>query len=133
MNLCLPKCKQSQFQENGRRGAGSQESALFLPPFYEFGSVISLPWRPLFAIFNGKVYTPCQYDTVEYISVVEAIKRLNLELTVRTIPVESLQRMDELFVADVMSVLSFSTINKHRLLSVVTSRIADKMEPKSTI
>ena len=97
------------------------------------GSVISLPWRPLFTIFNGKVYTPCQYDTVEYISVVEAIKRLNLELTVRMIPIESLQRMDELFVADVMSVLSFSTINKHRLLSVVTSRIADKMEPKSNI
>ena len=28
------------------------------------GCVISLPWRPMFAIFNGNLYTPCQHDTV---------------------------------------------------------------------
>ena len=95
------------------------------------GNVVSLPWRPLFAIYNGRVYTPYEYNTVEYIGVVEAIGRLNLELHVRTIPVESLERMDEIFMADVMAVSSLSSIKNHRLLSAVTSRVVDKMEPKS--
>lgn len=87
------------------------------------GNVISLPWRPMFAIYNNRVYTPCEYDTVEYVNVAKAIKSLNLELIVRTIPVASLERMDELFFADVMTVYSLSTIKKHRLLSVLTTRI----------
>lgn len=94
------------------------------------GDVISLPWRPLFSIFNGKVYTPCEYPTVEYLGVVEAIKRIELELQVRNIPIASLERMDEIFVADAMSVLSLSSVKKHRLLSTVTTRIVGKMEPK---
>jgi hypothetical protein len=94
------------------------------------GDVISLPWRPLFSIFNSKVYTPCEYPTVEYLGVVEAIKRNELELQVRNIPIASLERMDEIFVADAMSVLSLSSVKKHRLLSTVTTRIVGKMEPK---
>ena len=94
------------------------------------GDVISLPWRPIFAIHSGRVYTPCAYNTVEYLNVVEAISRLNLELIIRNIPIDSLQRMDEVFLADVMAVSSLSTVKKHRLLSVVTTRIVSKMEPK---
>ena len=90
-------------------------------------NVISLPWRPMFAVYNNRVYTPCEYDTVEYTIVAKAINALNLELIVRTIPVASLERMDEIFFADVMTVYSLSTIKKHRLLSVVTARIANKM------
>ncbi|MBO7199628.1 MAG: hypothetical protein J6V26_06305 [Alistipes sp.] len=95
------------------------------------GDVISLPWRPIFAVYNGRVYTPYEYNTVEYRTVAEAISRLNLELNVRTIPVGSLERMDEVFMADVMAVSSLSAIKNHRLLSAVTLRIVDKMEPKS--
>lgn len=94
------------------------------------GDVISLPWRPIFAIYSGRIYTPCAYNTVEYSSVVEAINRLNLELIIRNIPIGSLQRMDEVFLADVMAVSSLSAVKKHRLLSVVTTRIVSKMEPK---
>lgn len=93
--------------------------------------VISLPWRPIFAIFNSKVYTPCEYPTVEYLGVVNAIKRLGLEFQVRNIPIASLERMDEVFVADAMSVISLSSIKKHRLLSTITTRVVGKMEPKN--
>ena len=95
------------------------------------GNVISLPWRPLFAIHNGRVYTPCEYSTVEYMAVAEAINKLSIELNVRTIPVDSLERMDEIFMADVMAVSSLSSIKNHRLLSAITSRVVDKMEPKN--
>lgn len=95
------------------------------------GDVISLPWRPIFAIFNSKVYTPCEYPTVEYLGVVNAIKRLGLEFQVRNIPIASLERMDEVFVADAMSVISLSSIKKHRLLSTITTRVVGKMEPKN--
>lgn len=94
------------------------------------GGVISLPWRPLFAIYGGKVYTPCEYDSVEYVGVKEAIAKLGIELVVRHIPVDSLERMDEVFLADVMAVSSLSSFKKHRLLSAVTLRVVSKMEPK---
>lgn len=94
------------------------------------GSVISLPWRPIFTIYNGKVYTPSEFSTVEYLSVRKAIELANLELIVRDIPQSSLERMDEVFLVDAMSVLSLASINKHRLLSVTTQRIVNRMEPK---
>lgn len=93
-------------------------------------NVINIPWRPIFAIHSGVVYTPCELDTVEYTSVVQAINRLGMKLFVRTIPFESLLRMDEVFVADIMNVTSLSAIKNSRLLSVYTSRIVDRMEPK---
>lgn len=94
------------------------------------GNVISAPWRPIFVIYNGKVYTSSEYDTVEYLSVRKAIERASLELIVRDIPKASLERMDEIFLADTMSVQSLASIDKHRLLSVTTQRIANRMEPK---
>lgn len=90
-------------------------------------NVISLPWRPMFAVYNNIVYTPCEYNSVEYMIVVKAINALNLELIVRTIPVASLERMEEVFFVDVMTVYSLSMVKQHRLLSVVTARIANKM------
>ena len=93
-------------------------------------NVINIPWRPIFAIHNGIVYTPCELDTVEYTSVVRAINKLGMQLSIRTIPFESLLRMEEVFVADIMSVTSLSAIKNSRLLSVYTSRIVDRMEPK---
>lgn len=93
-------------------------------------NVINIPWRPIFAIYNGVVYTPCKLNTVEYTSVVQAINKLEMQLSVRTIPFESLLRMDEVFVADIMNVTSLSSIKNSRLLSVYTSRIVDRMEPK---
>lgn len=93
-------------------------------------NVISLPWRPIFAIYNNQIYTPAELNTVAYTSVIKAIKRLELDLNIRVIPADSLQRMDEVFIADIMAVTSLSAIQKSRLLSVVTSRIVDRMEPK---
>lgn len=93
-------------------------------------NVISRPWRPLFAAHRNRIYTPEVFDTVEYVSVVEAIARCGLELQVRDISFDALQRMEEVFVADIMSVSSIVNIKKSRLLSVVTSRIVSKMEPK---
>jgi hypothetical protein len=94
------------------------------------GMVISRPWRPLFAVHGSVVYTPEAFDSVEYFSVVEAVAKCGLELQVRDIPFDVLQRMEEVFVVDIMSVSSVANIKKSRLLSVVTSRIVSKMEPK---
>lgn len=92
--------------------------------------VISLPWQPIFTIHNNKVYTPSKLNTVEYTNVAQALRRQELDLIVRDIPADSLQRMNEIFLADIMAVTSLSAIKNNRLLSVVTSRIVDKMEPK---
>lgn len=93
-------------------------------------NVISRPWLPIFAVFNSIVYTPKEYETVEYIVVRDAIMRAGLKLVVRPIPSVSLLRMDEVFVADVMGITSLSSIQESRLLSVVATHIANRMEPK---
>ena len=92
--------------------------------------VISRPWRPIFAVFHNVVYTPQEYDTVEYRLVREAVRKVGIELVVRPIPMESLLRMDEVFVADVMGLTSLSAIQESRLLSVVATLVASRMEPK---
>ena len=93
-------------------------------------AVISRPWMPIFAVFHNVVYTPAEYDTVEYCLVRDAVKSAGIELVVRPIPMESLLRMDEVFVADVMGLTSLSSIEESRLLSVVAMHLATKMEPK---
>jgi branched-subunit amino acid aminotransferase/4-amino-4-deoxychorismate lyase len=92
-------------------------------------NVVSLPWSPIFVVYNGRVYTPQQFDTVEFIIAKRAIESLNLELVVRDIPYSSLLRVDEIFFVDTISVSSLSSVEKHRLLSVVTTRITSRMEP----
>ena len=91
--------------------------------------VVSEPWRPIFVVYSGRVYTPQAFSTVEYKLVKDAVDNLGMELVVRDIPYESLQRVDEVFFADTMSVMPLVSIEKHRLLSVVTSRITSRMEP----
>ncbi len=93
------------------------------------GSLISLPWRPLFVYHKGYLFTPKEYPTVEYINAVAAIKRANMRLVVRDIPSRALDRVEEIFVVDVMGVSSLSTIKRHRLLSSIALRVADRMEP----
>ena len=92
--------------------------------------IISRPWRPIFAVFHNVIYTPAEYDTVEYRLVCDAVKSAGVELVVRPIPMESLLRMDEVFVADVMGLISLSSIEESRLLSVVATLVASRMEPK---
>ena len=94
------------------------------------GEVISRPWLPLFAVFHNVIYTPAEYNTVEYRIVRDAIHRAGIELVVRPIPQASLLRMDEVFVADVMGLTSLSSIQDNRLLSVVAALVASRMEPK---
>ena len=57
-------------------------------------------------------------------------RKAGIELVVRPIPMESLLRMDEVFVADVMGLISLSSIEESRLLSVVATLVASRMEPK---
>ena len=92
--------------------------------------VISRPWKPIFALFHNVAYTPVEYDTVEFSLARDAIKSAGIELVVRPIPMESLLRMDEVFVADVMGLTSFASIEESRLLSVVAKLVASRMEPK---
>ena len=92
------------------------------------GDVVSRPWLPLFAVYRGRVYTPAEYDTVEYVVVRDAIRRLGIELVVHPLNEMSLKRMDEIFVADTMAITSFSSLGDHRLLSIVATRIADAVK-----
>lgn len=92
--------------------------------------VVSRPWLPIFAVFHNVVYTPVEHDSVEYTIVCDALQRAGIELVVRSIPVESLLRMDEVFVADVMGLTSFASIQESRLLSVIATLVASRMEPK---
>ncbi len=93
------------------------------------GNIVSQPWNPIFVVYNGRIFTPSAFSTVEYVLAKEAIESLGLELVVRDIPYESLQRVDEVFFVDTMAVTSLFAVEKHRLLSVVTSRITSRMEP----
>lgn len=106
------------------RVAGSADAALWVD---DKGGVISRPWMPLFAVYGGRVYTPVEYDTVEYIVTRDAIRRMGAELIVHPMTVASLKRMDEVFMVDAMGVTSVATIEEHRLLSMITARIADNM------
>ena len=92
--------------------------------------LISCPWRPVFGVYGGRVYTSAEYESVEYVMARDAIRRLGMELEVRSIPLNALIHMDEVFIVDVMGVTSVLSIKEHRLLSMATSRIADRMEPK---
>lgn len=92
--------------------------------------VISTPWRPIFAVYHNKIYTPAEFSSVEYIATAEAIAKAGFELEVHTLPIASLKRMDELFMADVMGITSLLSINHHRLLFMITSQVADNMQPK---
>ena len=92
--------------------------------------IISRPWLPIFAVFHNVVYTPTEHDSVEYRVVRDAIQRAGIELVVRPIPADALLRMDEVFVADVMGLTSFASIKESRLLSVIATLVANRMEPK---
>lgn len=96
----------------------------------ETGNVVSLPWKPIFVVYKGRVYTPQEFHSVEYQTVKEALTRLNIELAVCDFPFDSLLEVDEVFFVDVMATTSLFSIKQHRLLSVVTSRITSRMEPK---
>ena len=93
------------------------------------GNIISHSWNPIFVVYSGRVYTPAAFTSVEYLVAKEAIESLGLELVVRDLPYVSLQRVDEVFFVDTMAVTSLFAVEKHRLLSVVTSRITSRMEP----
>lgn len=93
------------------------------------GNIISHSWNPIFVVYSGRVYTPTAFTSVEYLVAKEAIESLGLELIVRDMPYESLQRVDEVFFVNTMAVSSLFAVEKHRLLSVVTSRITSRMEP----
>ena len=75
------------------------------------------------------VFLAVAHSSVEYMVAKEAIESLGLELVVRDLPYVSLQRVDEVFFVDTMAVTSLFAVEKHRLLSVVTSRITSRMEP----
>ena len=92
-------------------------------------NVISLPWRPIFVVYGGRVFTPHQFNTVEYVNAKRAIESLSLELIVRDISYSSLLLVDEIFFVDSIAVSPLFAVEKHRLLSVVTTRITNRMEP----
>ena len=92
--------------------------------------VISSPWRPIFAVYHNKIYTPAEFSSVEYVATAEAIAKAGFDLEVHALPVASLKRMDEIFIADVMGITSLLSINHHRLLFMITSQVADAMQPK---
>jgi hypothetical protein len=92
-------------------------------------NIVSLPWNPIFVVYKGRIFTPQQFETVEYMLAKRTIESLNMELIVRDIPYSSLLKVDEVFFVDTISVLPLFSIEKHRLLSVVTTRITNRMEP----
>ena len=93
----------------------------------EKGDLISRPWQPIFVVYNNRFYTPTAYETVEYITAAEAIRKAGYQLTIRPIPANSLMRMDEIFTADVMGVTSLSKIADHSLFSVAAALIVEHM------
>ena len=92
-------------------------------------NVISRPWRPIFAIYRGRVYTPQEFESVEYVATCKAIKALDLKLEVRSIPLSVLLKMDEVFMVDIMGVSSFVSVDKRQMFYVNTSQIAGCIEP----
>ena len=92
----------------------------------ENGELVSRPWQPIFVVYNNKIYTPSVYDTVEYITASEAIRKAGYQLIIRPIPTESLMRMDEIFMVDTMGITSLSKLGSHSLFSVAAALIASK-------
>ncbi|MBO5696843.1 MAG: hypothetical protein J6R90_00420 [Alistipes sp.] len=91
-------------------------------------NVISRPWLPIFVAHRTKVYTPEEFNSVEYRLAKDAIMRAGFELVVRDIPAGSLDQIDEIFMVDIMSVTALSKIGNHRLLTTVSTRVTKKME-----
>ena len=92
------------------------------------GNLISHPWRPIFVYHKSHLFTPTEYYTVEYRNAQAAIDRANMRLVVRDIPFKALARVDEVFIVDVMGISSISSVQRHRLMSAIAQRIADRME-----
>lgn len=93
--------------------------------------VISRPWRPIFTVYHNRVYTPAEYDSVEFFVARQAIAAAGLELVVHPLPLNSLKRMDEIFEVDIMGVTSLYAIDDHRLLFMTTTQVAAHMQPKN--
>lgn len=91
----------------------------------EHDEAISRPWLPLFAVYHGRVYTPAEYDSVEYVVVRDAVRRAGMELVIHPLSLSSLMRMEEIFMADTMGITSFASFKEHRLLSIAATRIAE--------
>ena len=87
-------------------------------------------WLPVFVVYRNKVYTPAEYDSVEYTVACEAIHAARCELSVATISREALYNVDEIFFVDVMGITAASNIGHHRLLYMTASRVAERMMPK---
>lgn len=94
-------------------------------------NLVSRPWLPVFVVYRNKVYTPAEYDSVEYTVAREAIHAARCELSVATISREALYNVDEIFFVDVMGITAASNIGHHRLLYMTASRVAERMMPKS--
>jgi hypothetical protein len=92
--------------------------------------VISRPWRPIFAVYGNVVYSPKEFESVEYVVARDAITRAGYKLVIHSLPVKSMQKMDEVFEVDIMGVTSFNAIGERRYMFLTTSQIADKMLPK---
>ncbi len=92
------------------------------------GNLISRPWRPIFVYHKGVLYTPKEFYTVEYRSAVAAIDRAGINLVVRDIPYEALARVEEVFLVDIMGISSLGNVQRHRLMSAIAQRVADRME-----
>lgn len=89
--------------------------------------LISRPWLPLFAFYHDTVYTPSELCSVEFDMARRAIEVAGYNLVVRQIPEASLQRMEELFVVDIMGVSAYGEVGGHKLLSAAAKRIAERI------
>lgn len=89
--------------------------------------LISRPWLPLFAVYGDTVYTPSMHRSVEFDMTRRAIEAAGYNLEVRQIPESALQRMEELFVVDIMGVSAYGEIGGHKLLSAAAKRIAERI------
>lgn len=94
------------------------------------GNLISYPWSPLFVYYKEQLITPVEYHSVEYRMAVSAANELGIKVSVYPIPHSALERVDEIFVVDIMGVSSLAKIEKHRLRSSVAMKLARMMEPK---
>lgn len=89
--------------------------------------LISRPWMPVFAVYGDTVYTPSTLHSVEFDMTCRAIEDAGYDLEVRQIPESALQRMEELFVVDIMGVSAYGEIGGHKLLSAAAKRIAERV------
>lgn len=92
--------------------------------------LISRPWMPVFVVYRGKIYTPVEFESVEFEVAREAIESAGIELYVANVSEAALMKADEVFVVDIMGVTSMSSIANHSLLYMTASRVAKYMSPK---